>query len=187
MAGRKPKKELGVTRFGPSAMLREPETAAHLGAISNAWAMIEARAADFMAYMVSEPNFTDDQRRMDPLGTDLFSALLTWKQRWAIMRTILKTRLTDKEWKSFSKRFETLSAALAKAAKLRNTLVHSIWGQSDAHKGCLIRATPYLIVEEILRDEAQVVDQATLMEHVTQLQDALHLLESFYDDVRRRG
>jgi len=182
---RKPNTFAGRTMFGPEIMLNEPLISGYLAAVSNAWATIEAVAADMMAYLISEPHLTYKNLKLDPLGKALYGQLPTFRQRWAVLNRIIDTRFTEEELRQFEKRRKALNKTLQDASDVRNMLVHSIWGQREGQDGILIRSTPYLLLEESAW-EPETIDADQLRQHVLDLQDARKALEQFFSDTRNR-
>lgn len=175
----------GLT-IGPDSMLKAPITSAYLGAVSNAWAQIEVEAASFMEHLVSEPYHRPPFGILDPIGPAIFGALHTWHQRWAMIRTMLKIRLTPTQYERFRVRFEKLTATLDGAAKIRNTLVHSIWAYTDEHEECLMQSKPYSLLEDSGKAPI-LIGHDRLRGDILKIQNARHELARFVLEVKNRA
>lgn len=182
---RKPRSSPGVTIFGSAAMLQQPVVATYIAAVSNAWALIETVAADFMSYLISEPYLSRDSRKIDPLGKALYGQLPTFRQRWAVLGMIIDTRLTEEDLRAFEKRRKALNKELLAVSGIRNALVHSVYGNRKDHDGELVRRTPYLLAEESIW-EPEIVDPAGLKRDVERIEKAREMLRQFILDVQRR-
>lgn len=170
--------------FGANAVLKNPEVSAWLAAISNSWALVEAHLADFTAYMVSEPSLTETHRLMDPLGMELYESFKNLSQRWDLLKTVLRLRLTKEEYVEIKTEFDALRRAIFAASEKRNDYVHSIYGYSDKHPDALQKSKPYSIMVDSF--SPTLVTAETLAPVVQEISNAGEALQVFESRVRRR-
>lgn len=170
--------------FGANAVLKNPEVSAWLAAISNAWALVEAHLSDFVTYMVSEPSLTDTHRLIDPLGTELYQSFKNLSQRWDLLKTVMRLRLTKDEYDAIKTDFESLRRTIFAASEKRNDYVHSIYGYSEKHPDALQKSKPYSIMVDTFNPTLVTVE--ALMPVVQEISDAGEALQAFEGRVRRR-
>ena len=143
-----PKRPKGPIEFGPQAMLDAAELASYLAAFFNAWALIEAHVADMIEYLISEPHLKDNVRWLDPLGNAIYGDLKAFGVRLSLLRVVLRTRLTEQEYRGIEAEFDDLYDRLKKASTRRNDYVHSIWGYTKEEPDYLVKSRPYQIIED---------------------------------------
>jgi hypothetical protein len=138
--------------------LDHPDFAAVFADSLNAWARTEIELADLMAELMGAP-WAPSMATYNTLGS-LEIRLSAIRE---VGRLVLPQEMTDDLTEVFR--------LVRKGAKRRNKLAHSLWGQSDQHPGCLIRAPHF---SEILADK-EYTEAWTLSDFV-EVQTALNAL-----------
>jgi hypothetical protein len=186
-----------ITSFGRGVLQRRPLLAMQLAEVSNAWAIIEATLAGFIAFMISEPYSMETDCKRDNLGLKLFAAFKTFNQRWGILRATLESRLAPDEWNAIQKRLKSVKHKIDVAAERRNDLIHSIYGihvdyeQVDGAAPTasddgdhLLKSKPYVLAEGVQIFEALTYES---IEHsLRTIREARDALDLFVVRIRGR-
>jgi hypothetical protein len=180
-----PKRPNGPIEYGPKAMVDAPHVSSFLAAYINAWAVVEARMADMIEYLVSESSLRGNRRWLDPLGNAIYGDLKAFGPRLSLLRIVLRTRLGEQEYAKVQSDFEELYGRLSDASTKRNDYVHSIWGFSPEVPNHLIKSKPYSIMEDSLK-QPKFVGVDTLVAKIDGLMKLAKDVREFDYKIRRR-
>ena len=165
--------------------------------VSHAWAMLEAVLANFIEHMISEPYLSDQTRTTGRLGMKLFEAFHTFNQHWSLMVAALESRLAQDELAAINRTMKTLKTRLTKASKLRNEIVHSLYGieiEYEMRDGSLtysddgdylLRSKPYALIDDAVGGYERI-DHKRITAVIETIRDARHKLEEFTERVKSR-
>lgn len=156
---------------GVRVLDRRPAFAQLIATIANGWSLLDHEIAAAYALLMNQgPHVEGFSPGLDPVALQVFDTIDTQQKRIELLTKLAGWRVKDEHLlKDLTDR---IVPAIRRAAKLRNTVMHSVWGVCEDYPDAIIQlpAFGHQMIYEI-RDFEDAVGR---------IESARQLLTSFY-------
>lgn len=123
---------------GARTLEKRPYLAQMIGMIANGWSILDRQTTYTYALLMNQGPFIEGfAAPLEPVALQVFTTIETQQKRMELLTKLAEWRVKNPQL--LAELNETVIPSIRRAAKLRNVIMHSVWGITDAYPDALIQ------------------------------------------------